>query len=299
MAEPGEFTKTRLPQQQTRPSPSRKRRRPHRRLQQVRRTHGVAFAQRCVFPTHTRTGGRPYLLCGCWSKPHWTSPEEDIDFLEAADARGKLQALQGRLKTVLASAEQGAILREGMNVVLVGAPNVGKSSLLNALAGDDIAIVTDIAGTTRDTVREQITLDGVPVHIIDTAGLRETDDVVEQIGIERSHKAVSEADVALILIDPREGVNAKTQDHFEQPARGFEKNRNPQQSRPDRRTRRRPFRRPHANWRRKRHQPVCKNRRRPRFAQTRPVARSRLAGRKRKPIPRPQPPPQRPARSRS
>ena len=138
-------------------------------------------------------------------------PEEDIDFLEAADARGKLQALQGRLKTVLASAEQGAILREGMNVVLVGAPNVGKSSLLNALAGDDIAIVTDIAGTTRDTVREQITLDGVPVHVIDTAGLRETDDVVEQIGIERSRKAVSEADVALILIDPREGVNAKTQ----------------------------------------------------------------------------------------
>ena len=138
-------------------------------------------------------------------------PEEDIDFLEAADARGKLQALQGRLKTILASAEQGAILREGMNVVLVGAPNVGKSSLLNALAGDDIAIVTDIAGTTRDTVHEQITLDGVPVHIIDTAGLRETDDVVEQIGIERSRKAVSEADVALILIDPREGMNAKTQ----------------------------------------------------------------------------------------
>lgn len=138
-------------------------------------------------------------------------PEEDIDFLEAADARGRLAELQGRLKTVLQSAEQGAILREGMNVVLVGAPNVGKSSLLNALAGDDVAIVTDIAGTTRDTVREQITLDGVPVHIIDTAGLRDTDDVVEQIGIERSQKAVREADVALILIDPAEGINAKTQ----------------------------------------------------------------------------------------
>ncbi|WP_373755478.1 tRNA uridine-5-carboxymethylaminomethyl(34) synthesis GTPase MnmE [Neisseria sp.] len=137
-------------------------------------------------------------------------PEEEIDFLEAADARGKLAGIQGRLKTVLASAEQGAILREGMNVVLVGAPNVGKSSLLNALAGDDIAIVTDIAGTTRDTVREQITLDGVPVHIIDTAGLRETDDVVERIGIERSQRAVREADVALILIDPAEGINAKT-----------------------------------------------------------------------------------------
>ncbi|MCP1772920.1 tRNA modification GTPase [Neisseria perflava] len=150
-------------------------------------------------------------------------PEEDIDFLEAADARGKLADLQGRLKTVLASAEQGAILREGMNVVLVGAPNVGKSSLLNALAGDDVAIVTDIAGTTRDTVREQIALDGVPVHIIDTAGLRDTDDVVEQIGIQRSQKAVQEADVALILIDPREGVNAKTQSILKSLPEGLKK----------------------------------------------------------------------------
>ncbi|MDO4640283.1 MAG: tRNA uridine-5-carboxymethylaminomethyl(34) synthesis GTPase MnmE [Neisseria sp.] len=138
-------------------------------------------------------------------------PEEDIDFLEAADASGKLSMLQNRLQTVLQSAEQGAILRDGMSVVLIGAPNVGKSSLLNALAGDDIAIVTEIAGTTRDTVREQITLDGVPVHIIDTAGLRETEDKVEQIGIERSRKAVQNADVALILVDPREGINAKTQ----------------------------------------------------------------------------------------
>ena len=137
-------------------------------------------------------------------------PEEDIDFLEAADARGKLQALQGRLKTVLASAEQGAILREGMNVVLVGAPNVGKSSLLTALTGEDVAIVTDIAGTTRDTVREQITLEGIPVHIIDTAGLRDTADPVEQIGIERSRQAVQQADVALILIDPNEGLNEAT-----------------------------------------------------------------------------------------
>ena len=116
-------------------------------------------------------------------------PEEDIDFLEAADARGKLENLQGRLKTVLAQAQQGAVLREGMNVVLVGAPNVGKSSLLNALAGDDIAIVTDIAGTTRDT-----------------------DDTVEKIGIERSGKALAQADVALILIDPAEGLNQKTRD---------------------------------------------------------------------------------------
>lgn len=137
-------------------------------------------------------------------------PEEDIDFLEAADARGKLAAIQAALHDVLQNAQQGAILREGMTVALVGAPNVGKSSLLNALAGDDVAIVTDIAGTTRDTVREQITLDGVPVHIIDTAGLRETDDVVEQIGIQRSERAAQNADVALILIDPEEGMNAAT-----------------------------------------------------------------------------------------
>ena len=138
-------------------------------------------------------------------------PEEEIDFLEAADAQGKLAALQNELSTILSTASQGAILREGMNVVLVGAPNVGKSSLLNALAGDDIAIVTHIAGTTRDTVREHITLDGVPIHITDTAGLRETDDLVEKIGIERSEKAAQNADVALILIDPAEGINAATQ----------------------------------------------------------------------------------------
>lgn len=137
-------------------------------------------------------------------------PEEDIDFLEAADARGKLEGLRRSVDEVLANARQGAILREGMNVVLVGAPNVGKSSLLNALAGDEVAIVTDIAGTTRDAVRERILIDGVPVHIVDTAGLRETDDVVERIGIERSRKAVSEADVALVLVDPCEGLNEKT-----------------------------------------------------------------------------------------
>ena len=137
-------------------------------------------------------------------------PEEEIDFLEAADAKGKLAALQNELSTILSTAGQGAILREGMNVVLVGAPNVGKSSLLNALAGEDVAIVTDIAGTTRDTVREQITLEGIPVHIIDTAGLRDTTDPVEQIGIERSRQAVQQADVALILIDPNEGLNEAT-----------------------------------------------------------------------------------------
>lgn len=139
-------------------------------------------------------------------------PEEEIDFLEAADAKGKLYALQQHLASTLNHAQQGAILREGMNVVLVGAPNVGKSSLLNQLAGQDIAIVTDIAGTTRDTVREHITLDGIPIHIIDTAGLRQTDDIVEKIGIERSEQALQDADVILVLVDPNEGINATTQE---------------------------------------------------------------------------------------
>lgn len=133
-------------------------------------------------------------------------PEEDIDFLAAADAHGKLAGLQEQLRRVLETATQGKLLREGMHVVLIGQPNVGKSSLMNALAGEEVAIVTDIAGTTRDTVRELILLDGVPVHVIDTAGLRETDDAVERIGIERTWGAVKKADLALLLLDSREGV---------------------------------------------------------------------------------------------
>lgn len=138
-------------------------------------------------------------------------PEEDIDFLAVADARGKLTDIQAQLVRVLASAQQGRLLREGMHVVLIGQPNVGKSSLLNALAGFDAAIVTDIAGTTRDTVREMIHLNGVPVHIIDTAGLRETADKVEQIGIARTWDAINQADLALLLIDSQGGITADDQ----------------------------------------------------------------------------------------
>jgi tRNA modification GTPase len=138
-------------------------------------------------------------------------PEEDIDFLEAADARGKLAGIAAQLETTLATATQGKLLREGMHVVLIGQPNVGKSSLMNALAGEDVAIVTDIAGTTRDTVRELIQLDGVPLHVIDTAGLRDTDDTVEKIGIERTWAAVEKADLALLLLDSREGITEHDQ----------------------------------------------------------------------------------------
>lgn len=133
-------------------------------------------------------------------------PEEDIDFLQAADAMGQLARIRQQLQQVQATARQGSLLREGMHVVLIGQPNVGKSSLMNCLAGQDVAIVTEVAGTTRDTVRELIQIDGVPVHIIDTAGLRTTDDPVEKIGIERTWQAVERADLALLLIDSRHGV---------------------------------------------------------------------------------------------
>lgn len=131
-------------------------------------------------------------------------PEEEIDFLEAADALGKLARIRARLDGVLADARQGALLREGLAVVLAGQPNVGKSSLLNALAGAELAIVTPIAGTTRDKVAQTIQIEGIPLHIIDTAGLRETEDEVEKIGIERTWGEIERADVVLHLLDARE-----------------------------------------------------------------------------------------------
>ncbi|MDR5770195.1 MULTISPECIES: tRNA uridine-5-carboxymethylaminomethyl(34) synthesis GTPase MnmE [unclassified Caballeronia] len=136
-------------------------------------------------------------------------PEEEIDFLEAADARGKLARIRERLNTVLADARQGALLREGLSVVLAGQPNVGKSSLLNALAGAELAIVTPIAGTTRDKVAQTIQVEGIPLHIIDTAGLRDTEDEVERIGIERTWGEIERADVVLHLLDARNGMTSE------------------------------------------------------------------------------------------
>ncbi len=138
-------------------------------------------------------------------------PEEEIDFLEAADAKGQLAQLQTGLRALLARGGGGGGLREGIQVVLLGAPNVGKSSLLNALAGNEVAIVTDIAGTTRDVVREYIAIEGVPLHIIDTAGLRHSEDTIEQMGMQRTESASIEADIVLVLVDPDEGMNAYTQ----------------------------------------------------------------------------------------
>lgn len=128
-------------------------------------------------------------------------PEEEIDFLQQADAWGQLQRLQAQLDVVLARTQQGALLREGIKVVIAGQPNAGKSSLLNALAGAELAIVTPIAGTTRDKVQETIQINGVPLHVIDTAGLRESDDAVERIGIERAWEEIARADAVLFLHD--------------------------------------------------------------------------------------------------
>jgi tRNA modification GTPase len=136
-------------------------------------------------------------------------PEEEIDFLEAADARGKLARIRAQLDHVLNEARQGALLREGLSVVLAGQPNVGKSSLLNALAGAELAIVTPIAGTTRDKVAQTIQIEGIPLHVIDTAGLRETEDEVEKIGIERTWNEIERADVVLHLLDARTGMTVE------------------------------------------------------------------------------------------
>lgn len=132
-------------------------------------------------------------------------PEEEIDFLERARAFERLQSVAGHLRSVLATASQGALLREGMKVVLAGQPNVGKSSLLNVLAGEDRAIVTEVAGTTRDVLRESIHIEGVPVHVVDTAGLRDTLDPVERIGVERTWREIEDADVIVHLVDSRVG----------------------------------------------------------------------------------------------
>lgn len=144
-------------------------------------------------------------------------PEEEIEFLQQADALGQLQTIEQQLARVLACARQGALLRDGVKVVLAGVPNAGKSSLLNALAGEEVAIVTPIAGTTRDKVQQSINIEGIPLLVIDTAGLRETSDTVEAIGVARTWQEVERADVILHLIDltaPDEAANQRIAERF-------------------------------------------------------------------------------------
>ncbi|MDQ3188050.1 MAG: tRNA uridine-5-carboxymethylaminomethyl(34) synthesis GTPase MnmE [Pseudomonadota bacterium] len=134
-------------------------------------------------------------------------PEEELDFLQKSDANGRLERVRAELNQLLRHAQQGAVLRDGMNVVLVGAPNVGKSSLLNALAGVDVAIVTSQPGTTRDRISQQISVDGIPLNVIDTAGLRDAIDEVERLGIARTLAEIERADVVLHIVDQTQTDN--------------------------------------------------------------------------------------------
>lgn len=133
-------------------------------------------------------------------------PDEEIDVIRDTDAAQRLEVLRCALTELRSRARQGSLLRTGLHVVLAGLPNAGKSSLLNRLAGEERAIVTDIAGTTRDALKETIQIEGIPLHIIDTAGLRESDDPVEKIGIERTWQEIEKADLVLQLVDARSGV---------------------------------------------------------------------------------------------
>lgn len=132
-------------------------------------------------------------------------PDEEIEFLQQIDGEGKLGSIRTGLDALLSASHQGSLLREGIQVVLAGQPNVGKSSLLNQLAGEDLAIVTEIPGTTRDAIRQSINVGGIPAHIIDTAGLRDSSDPVERKGIERTWALIEKADLLLLLIDATQG----------------------------------------------------------------------------------------------
>jgi tRNA modification GTPase len=139
-------------------------------------------------------------------------PDEEVEIIKRADGEGQLAALRDKLRDVLSASRQGSLLREGVQVVLAGQPNVGKSSLLNRLAGEELAIVTEIPGTTRDAIRQSISLDGVPAHIIDTAGLRESSDPVERIGVTRSWSAIEHADLVVLLVDATQGETSADRD---------------------------------------------------------------------------------------
>ena len=138
-------------------------------------------------------------------------PEEETSFLRHSDIYSRLENIKSELGGIITAARQGSLLREGIQVVLVGQPNVGKSSLMNKLAREEVAIVTATPGTTRDAIRETIQIDGVPIHLIDTAGLRETDDEIEKIGIARAWAAIEKGGLVLLLTDCRYGLTSEDQ----------------------------------------------------------------------------------------
>ncbi|HET7175041.1 MAG TPA: tRNA uridine-5-carboxymethylaminomethyl(34) synthesis GTPase MnmE [Gammaproteobacteria bacterium] len=136
-------------------------------------------------------------------------PDEEVDFLTEGDVVGRLEEIRGRFERLGSAARQGSLLRDGMTVVIAGQPNAGKSSLLNYLAGHEVAIVTDIPGTTRDLLKEHVSLDGLPLHLVDTAGLRESGDPVEQEGVRRAKREMQNADRVLLLVDATRGLGAE------------------------------------------------------------------------------------------
>ncbi|HEY3859890.1 MAG TPA: tRNA uridine-5-carboxymethylaminomethyl(34) synthesis GTPase MnmE [Gammaproteobacteria bacterium] len=138
-------------------------------------------------------------------------PDEEVDFLTEGDVAGRLDLIRDSFEALVAAAKQGSLMREGFTVVIAGRPNAGKSSLLNQLAGHDTAIVTDIPGTTRDLLRERIDLDGLPLHLTDTAGLRESGDAVEQEGVRRAWGEMEKADRVLLVVDATQGLTAEDQ----------------------------------------------------------------------------------------
>ena len=139
-------------------------------------------------------------------------PEEDIELVDSTLRDALLFSIKNKLQQTLATAKQGSLLREGAHIALVGRPNVGKSSLLNCLSGEEVAIVSDVPGTTRDVIRQVIQLRGVPLHIMDTAGLRESQDEVENMGMARTHQMVKRADLVLLLLDASGGCSAEDRD---------------------------------------------------------------------------------------
>lgn len=138
-------------------------------------------------------------------------PEEEVDSIDIGQRDALLKSIRSKLQDTLESAKQGSLLREGAHVVIAGQPNVGKSSLLNRLAGEDIALVSDIPGTTRDVIRQAIQIRGVPLHIMDTAGLRETQEAIENMGIARAHQTLHRADLILFLFDASQGLTAQNE----------------------------------------------------------------------------------------
>ncbi len=200
IARPGEFSERAFLNDKLESGAGRGHRRPYRRQFRAGGALGAefaagAFSARVNHLVEALTHLRIYVEAAI------DFPDEEIDFLSDGKIEAQLNEVMADLDAVRAEARQGSLLREGMKVVIAGRPNAGKSSLLNALAGREAAIVTDIAGTTRDVLREHIHIDGMPLHIIDTAGLRDANDEVERIGIERAWQEIAQADRVLFMVD--------------------------------------------------------------------------------------------------